>query len=514
MPRRKKADDTPVENAEVTAEEQNITTDSEPNAVESDAVDAVEAAEAVDPPVQEEEKPAQKKRKTRKKADESVSEEVSQPTESVVDSKEEETVSSVSEAEELRELEEESTTFSAEEMLEDIMAQQAEAAKGSEDDLTTSEVTSDPSTPSEAPEYDSSDNNISESTSDEEKTVDQLAKEYKDLKSRRSVNTSDQSSGNVKVATGASVFGGSTGRDEAYQELLILNELRRYISSGIPLFCRVVGSRTHNGEISALCQPIKDKLRSIIIYVPFSEMDIPSARELTNKEKLLLLNGCINSVLRVCVLRINGREKYGEGSVRLGNLRARRDAYYKGRSFGIDRNAETQVREIIGVGTQTNALVEFVHREYIRVNISGVRTQIKRHDLSYKYIADARELYQVGQQISVKITYLHKHFNQNYDVEINASAKALQENQTIEALHNFAEVGKRFLATIAFIPKIGSKAIYPMANADLGFNIQVQSNLSNEPFYEGSKVLIKIERVERSYALGVIQRLIKYDTNG
>ena len=227
-----------------------------------------------------------------------------------------------------------------------------------------------------------------------------------------------------------------------------------------------------------------------------------------------MLNGCINSVLRVCVLRINGREKYGEGSVRLGNLRARRDAYYKGRSFGIDRNAEAQVREIIGVGTKTNALVEFVHREYIRVNISGVRTQIKRHDLSYKYIADARDLYQVGQQISVKITYLHKHFNQNYDVEIAASAKALQENQTIEALHNFAEVGKRFLATIAFIPKIGSKAIYPMANADLGFNIQVQSNLSNEPFYEGSKVLIKIERVERSYALGVIQRLIKYDTNG
>lgn len=292
-------------------------------------------------------------------------------------------------------------------------------------------------------------------------------------------------------------------------ESMMWSELRRFQASGIPTFCRVVSTAFFDGEICALCLPTVKKYSSAIVYVPFSEMDIPSSRELSNKEKKILIQQkCINIAERVKITSVNERGGYCVASVRLGNLRARKDAYFRGERGLINSGASKQKNKIIGVGTIVNAYIENVNHLGIVVNIYGARTRIRVDELSYEYLPHPKKYFKAGQIVKVKITGLRTFNNADHTVKVTASVKALMENKTIAALKKHAKIGEAYTSTIATLPGANSNAKLPIAFADLGFNCVVGGNLTFESYTIGSRVVIKLRDINEKYAFGDIIRIL------
>lgn len=509
MPRKKKTDDTPiVSNVDLSMDDDEFEAEkaieeSSKNTDDSDEI-PVNASESDD---SKDKQKAPKKRRSRKTAEEIIREEAQQHSED---------------------------NESAQSTEEDFS--ESEPNPFSDDFLNEIDNNDEDVDIDVFPELyeDISDINIAEAeeTPAKEKSALELAQQLKAMREKRDNTSPDNisaytnpvdlgtqpnsslSTGELRGSKGVAKYFGISGNNidsDVAEDSMIWSELRRYLYSGIPIFCRIVGSVMYRGEISAICKPINDKYKKIFLYVPFSELDIPNDVErIESVKRFLIEQNLINIVVRVCVIKLYEENQCGQGSIRLGNLRARKDAYFRGVEDRININSQKRQRLIIGKGTVVRAYVENVNRNAILVNIYGARSWISRNELSYEYIDHPSKLFKIGQSIKVKILSLETDERNNYNVTISASVKALYKNETIKALKKWAFRGHEYTATIAVLPNQVSNTPYPMAFADLGFNCVVGAALCSSPYTVGSKVVIKIRSINNTYAFGDIIRVLQY----
>ena len=475
MPRKKKAEDIPLEsNVELSSE------DGAASAINTDDTTDTEASE------KEAVKEAPKKRRTRKKTEEVDLEDVSQTAKTDVST--EISDDSIDKADELTDIHESSDKPELVETEVDTVSKEKDAAALARQlkRMRDRRILSSNDGADETSEYDDGDYS-QEATSDTDiSPVIQEAAEFFG-------------------------FSGQKKELDINEENIIWNEIRRYRITGIPILCRVVGVKPYKKQISAVCKPIDKRFDIITVFVPFSEMDFREKVHYSNKQKRLIIEIYrLNIVQRVSILHLDEKNGYCEGSIRLGNYRTRKDAYFLGVEGSINNNSTYNKRLIIGKGTIVKGQIEQISRDGILVNIYGARTWIKRNELSYEYIAHPRKYYKIGQSVRVKILKLTTDKDNHYSVTISASIKALMVDNTISALKKWASIGHSYPATIAFLPRKDSHMTSPMAFADLGFNIVIGTVLTKAPFTVGSKVLIKLRAINNTFAFGDVIRVLEY----
>jgi len=104
---------------------------------------------------------------------------------------------------------------------------------------------------------------------------------------------------------------------------------------------------------------------------------------------------------------------------------------------------------LIYPGRVIQARVVGVNEKRVRVEAFGLETSLRTTDIAWEWIADAREYYQVGDSILLKIksvTYPEGNRDKEgrwlRNIKFEAEAKSLQENKTIEKFESIREQGK------------------------------------------------------------------------
>lgn len=358
-----------------------------------------------------------------------------------------------------------------------------------------------------------------DSPNQKNKSTAELAQELRSLEQRRRGQATDADASNEqhvherqpqrnnepKRANKFYGFTGGTLPKDTYNDALMWNELRMHIPSGIPILCKVVSSLMHNRKVCAVCEPLTKKFSTAPIFVPFEELDIPSRRVLSQKnQQLFIERRRINTVERVCITAVDENAGYADGSIRLGNMRTRKDAYFRGVKGPI--STSNQTRKIIEKGTIARAYIVNVLKDGILVNIFGTVSMILKSELSYEYIDHPRKDFKPGESILVKILDVKKDENRDYYVRVKASVKALKENETIIALNKYAKVGRTYLGKVSVL----SPNKLPVVFCSLGFNCIIGAVLTDEPYTVGSLVGVKLRSRTNNYAFGDIVRVYEY----
>ena len=534
MPKRKQTDETPIEaNVDLSSDDETteVTTPESDSDTSVESESAVVDSETVDHPAEVEppaEEPAPKKRRTRKKADESKEEAIQPPEEAGEIADEPQKEEQTDEVAETNESEEESDVDftpldpfhvpTAEEIL-------MEGNEYPDDELVATDDSELFDFESEADDEEKTEEeSVSDPTAEEAPSGLELVERLRKKRlSRTQRNESGQISASQERSTtqrgntartplvnsGAQVakafgFNANDPKDnENLMDSMMWNELYKRRNSSIPVYCKVIGSYKYQNEICAICKPEDDTLSKVMVYVPFSELDIPSSNPTAANIKRVIENS-IGVVFRVTITDVNSEDMSVVGSIRKANERARKIAYFT----GAINNGK---REIIGEGTVIrNAYIERISREGIMVNIYGTRTWIFNSELDYEYLPHPRKKFKVGQKVKVKILSV-KTDRKNYHVRVLASVKALLKDTTIENLNKYARVNDSIDAVISLIPGINSTDNRIIAFAELGFNCVVGTSVKkNTPYTVGSEVKIRIRSKNKKYAFGDIIEILHY----
>lgn len=513
MPKKKKTDETPVpstvetasenveieEAAEVNAAESDISAEATPIADETDNAKA-EAVEDV--PAKE----APRKRGARKKDTDSTDE-----SESLSES---EAISEPAVEEENPFDNEDNFVLDAEEILAELKEENNKISDENKD-IDTENVISNLDT-----------EDLSEMESDiksEDKTAVELAQELKALSTQRiDVNESPSESNEGEAERTSSRSGGARSNssqrravanffDDSSElkivtvegtENMIRSELTGLKVSGIPLFCKIIGSKLIDGEIFAICKPMRKKFEDSFVYVPFTEMDIFVRGDITDGGKRQIINLRLNQTERVTITDLDANKSFVIGSIRMGNMRTRRIAYFTGST-----NRRSGRRMIVGKGTVIrDAYVEQITQNGITVNACGAHAWIPKKELSHEYLDHPRKEFKIGQLVDIKVLDLVTDAEHDYRVMVTASVKALKPNKTIEAL-NAAEIGGVYTGTVAVLPNSNSGNI--IVNADCGFKCTI-GRTPEYPFTVGSKVTVELISKNKEYGYGRIVRVLEY----
>ena len=343
---------------------------------------------------------------------------------------------------------------------------------------------------------------------DEARDVEKINSEQSAVSTSRQMDVSTNASEDKNYFFG---FRRSAPKEAAnIEKIQMWNALRRQMASGVPIFCRVIGGEMYNGEYSAVCKPIDKRFDKATIFVPYSEADINTDTELSNKQKQTLIERfLLSSVFRVKITNIIAKGDYAEGSIRLADLRTRRDSYFRGIS---NLTASSHERRIIEKGSiiREGCYIETIYKTGVRVNIFGAHVWIKNSELSHELFYHPLEKFKVGRSIPIKILDLQTdNSNNDYKVRVLASVKALEEDTTIEALKH-AIPGNKYTAEICVIPDINSSSNQVLAFADRGFNVIIRTNAYRGVYTEGSKVEIQVLAKNEKYAYADITRVVEY----
>ena len=181
---------------------------------------------------------------------------------------------------------------------------------------------------------------------------------------------------------------------------------------------------------------------------------------------------------------------------------SRKDAMLKKRQifyFDQDSSGQTKIHEDRIVQARVIAVAEKV----VRAEIFGVETSILARDLSFDWLGDARERFQVGEHILVRI--LNVDGDSPETLSIHADVKSVEGNTSKENLKNCRVQGK-YAGTVEDIHK-GTVFV----RLELGVNAIAHSCYDSRTVGKKDKVSFVVTHIdeERNVAVGIITRIIK-----
>ena len=181
---------------------------------------------------------------------------------------------------------------------------------------------------------------------------------------------------------------------------------------------------------------------------------------------------------------------------------SRKDAMLKKRQifyFDQDSSGQTKIHEDRIVQARVIAVAEKV----VRAEIFGVETSILARDLSFDWLGDARERFQVGEHILVRILTIQGDSPET--LSIHADVKSVEGNTSKENLKNCRVQGK-YAGTVEDIHK-GTVFV----RLELGVNAIAHSCYDSRTVGKKDKVSFVVTHIdeERNVAVGIITRIIK-----
>ena len=181
---------------------------------------------------------------------------------------------------------------------------------------------------------------------------------------------------------------------------------------------------------------------------------------------------------------------------------SRKDAMLKKRQifyFDQDSSGQNKIHEDRIVQARVIAVAEKV----VRAEIFGVETSILARDLSFDWLGDARERFQVGEHILVRILTIQGDSPET--LSIHADVKSVEGNTSKENLKNCRVQGK-YAGTVEDIHK-GTVFV----RLELGVNAIAHSCYDSRTVGKKDKVSFVVTHIdeERNVAVGIITRIIK-----
>lgn len=181
---------------------------------------------------------------------------------------------------------------------------------------------------------------------------------------------------------------------------------------------------------------------------------------------------------------------------------SRKDAMLKKRQifyFDQDSSGQTKIHEDRIVQARVIAVAEKV----VRAEIFGVETSILARDLSFDWLGDARERFQVGEHILVRILTIQGDSPEM--LSIHADVKSVEGNTSKENLKNCRVQGK-YAGTVEDIHK-GTVFV----RLELGVNAIAHSCYDSRAVGKKDKVSFVVTHIDedRNVAVGIITRIIK-----
>ncbi len=139
----------------------------------------------------------------------------------------------------------------------------------------------------------------------------------------------------------------------------------------------------------------------------------------------------------------------------------------------------------------------------VRAEIFGVETSILARDLSFDWMGDARERFQVGNHILVRI--LNVQANAPEQITVHADVKSVEGNTSKENMKKCKIQGK-YAGTVEDIHK-GTVFV----RLSIGVNAIAHSCYDNRTVGKKDQVSFVVTHIdeERNVALGIITRIIK-----
>lgn len=318
---------------------------------------------------------------------------------------------------------------------------------------------------------------------------------------------------NITIDFAGNAVANRRGDANALVRSQLVAGLNRYRAANTTMYVRIIGSNTYNNEVCAICEPLNEKYRDVIVYIPFSKLDITYDENISSTQRRLLISkACVNRIMSPCITSVDRNDLTCVGDVVQGNARRRREAYYVGFNRTSLRRSGAQARKVVGEGTTIeDVFIDYVTQDGVWVNLFGANVFIGLDDLAYEYYPHAADKFKAGERIDVKILRLRTYPNdRNYPVRVRASVKVLKENKTIERLNKFYANAVTFSAKISRIPGINYSGRSVIALTDAGFNCAVRAPLTNLPYTIGSKVGIKMCGRDDQFAYGDIVRVYDY----
>ena len=181
---------------------------------------------------------------------------------------------------------------------------------------------------------------------------------------------------------------------------------------------------------------------------------------------------------------------------------SRKEAMLKKRQiFYLDRDSSglTKVYEDRIVQARVIAVAEKV----VRAEIFGVETSILARDISFDWLGDARERFQVGENILVRILEVSAENPEN--ISVRADVKSVEGNTSKENMKKCKIQGK-YAGTVEDIHK-GTVFV----RLSIGVNAIAHSSYDNRTVGKKDHVSFVVTHIdeERNVAVGIITRIIK-----
>lgn len=283
-------------------------------------------------------------------------------------------------------------------------------------------------------------------------------------------------------------------------------DLHGFRAKRTPLYAMIIKSISSSTATAAVVQIAGYEEFKII--VPYSYMDI----KVTNRnppvsEQRLLIENRIGAKIPIVITELDYESGNGTGvgNCVIANALLRRRYFYR----GVRDNLSQKTRKVIQAGSRVdNVYITRIISSGILVNLYGVNdVLIPKKELSHLYISHPKNHFSVGQCINVKILGVELAHDEAYNVKVDASVKALTENNTEVALSE-ATINELCLATVT---TVGYETGSIFVATKTGYNARVTTVMGNQSVKVGSLVKFRLYKKEGINGSGVITDVISYN---
>lgn len=240
--------------------------------------------------------------------------------------------------------------------------------------------------------------------------------------------------------------------------------------------------------------------KEIRVIIPISEMmiDLSNNDEFQDYgENVVRQNKIINNMLGCeidfVIKGIDGKRRIVVASRKEAMLR-KRQIFYMSNNNNPPRITENRIVE---------ARIIAVSEKVIRIDSFGVECSIPARDLTWEWLGDAREKFNVGDKIIIKINNIV--CNAIDDIKIQADVKSITENTALKKLEQCKVQGK-YIGTVTDIYK---GAVFIKLNS--GVNAVAHSCYDSKMPGKKDNVSFVVTKIdeENCTAVGIITRIIK-----
>jgi len=241
--------------------------------------------------------------------------------------------------------------------------------------------------------------------------------------------------------------------------------------------------------------------RGLCVTIPLNEMMIELKRpagqsdEIYNERSIRILNKMLGADIDFIVCGIDQEEKAVVGSRQMAMLQKRR------LNFLID---DPQIY----AGCVVEARIVAVSQLSVRVDVCGVETTIRAHQLSWGFLEDARDVYSIGDFIQVEVIRVTG--KKAEELNVTADVRSLLSNTNRDNLEDL-KLQSNYIGTISGTK---NKAMF----VDL---VNGAHGIAHKCYYhrkpqKGDKVVFIPTRkdLKSGVAIGLISRIINKKQHG